>query len=503
MATPLPSSSLTSTHAHKRARLSGDATVASSDESVPLLRRASTSLASSATSSSESDQPSSASVASASVAEATSNDREKDDSETTLVRRAEQMADRAARGEPLTEEEINGVVQSIQNLSGESEGKNDSVFSFDTGRLRGLLGSSAHLSHKDWSVTEANADELLNILFPSPHSSSKRGDSTTFDDMAPVVLERIMTDGNWMAAETHALPSKTGNSAAGSGAAPNDKPWAVLVTGVNGIRKTTSMYQPWFPQVLEEALVVPSGLQDGDVKAQPSARELLPTGQNSFFRQLDHMIATLCNREFEMLYRMTEKECQALQVKDDADGSVAEVPPDAIERYTNLKAAIFSRYRTLSELLGALLLKQARKRCMNCLMETSGKDIAMFQYVDHFLPDYNKLALRFQINQLDLAKTSVDERMKSEILAGMQAHTVQQVIRSNQGGPYGSQVLPDIQRDSDAVWHNQVATNRGVGNDWYKATIQIVAHPDRPWTAQAVRPDGTLGTLHEFLPKEE
>jgi hypothetical protein len=147
-------------------------------------------------------------------------------------------------------------------------------------------------------------------------------------------------------------------------------------------------------------------------------------------------------------------------VKND-DKSAAAVPPEVIERYTNLKAAIFSRYRTLSELLGALLLKQARKRGMNCLMETSGKDIAMFQYVDHFLPKHNKLALRFQINQLDLARTSVDERMKSEIFAGMQAHTVQQVIRSNQGGPYGSQVLPDIQRDSDAVWHDQVATDRG------------------------------------------
>jgi hypothetical protein len=32
------------------------------------------------------------------------------------------------------------------------------------------------------------------------------------------------------------------------------RPWAVLITGLNGIRKTTAVYQPWFAQVLREAL---------------------------------------------------------------------------------------------------------------------------------------------------------------------------------------------------------------------------------------------------------
>jgi hypothetical protein len=498
MATPLPSSS-SSTPAQKRARLSGNAAAATDD--VPLLRRAST-LASTA-SSSDAD-PTSSSTTASTVVEASFDDRENASSEMTLTGRAERMADRASRSVPLTDDEVNGVIESVQNLSRATEDDDNAVSPVDAGRLRKLLVSAAHLSHKDWSVTEANADELFKILFPSPSMNSEYADSlsSSFDVIAPVLLERIMADGNWKAAVSHAS-SKATSSAAGNGAPselnPGEKPWAVLVTGVNGIRKTTSMYQPWFPQVLEEALVVPSGSHDDE--SDPPFERDLPTGQNSFFRQLDHMIATLCNHEFEMLYRMTEKEYQRLCMKD-VDGGATVVHPEVIEKYTNLKAALFSRYRTLSELLGALLLKQARKRCMNCLMETSGKDIAMFQYVDHFLPEHNKLALRFQINELGLAKASVDERMKSEILAGMQAHTVQQIIQSNQGGPYGSQVLPDIQRDSDAVWHDQVATNRGVGNDWYKATIQIVAHPDRPWTAQAVRPDGTLGTLHEFLPKE-
>ena len=47
-------------------------------------------------------------------------------------------------------------------------------------------------------------------------------------------------------------------------------------------------------------------------------------------------------------------------------------------------------------------------------METSGRDVAMFHYVDHFFPSassYNKLALHFVINDLSQAQTSVDQRM--------------------------------------------------------------------------------------------
>jgi hypothetical protein len=412
------------------------------------------------------------------------------------------MASRAAQGLPLTDSEIQLVVESVRNIA-----RGTSAFSDDVadrsdvggemdreGRLVELLRSAAHLSHKAWAVTEANSDQLCSILFDSTEGVS-------FDETAPLVLERILTEGNWNAARNHASSSPEQS---------NRKPWAVLVTGVNGIRKTTSMYQPWFSQVLGEALVSPPlSLSNGAVTKSQGRdddeipRELLPTGHNSFFRQLDHMIATLCNRDFEILYRLTEDECRHA---DSGEGSMSDgdatIPPEVVGRYSNLKAAIFSRYRTLSEILGALLLKQARKRNVNCLMETSGKDVAMFQYVDHLLPNYNKLALRFQVNALDLAKKSVDERMTSEIRAGMKARTVRDIIYTNQGGPYGSQVLPAIQEESDAVWNGQVLTHRGVGEDWYKATIQITAHADRPWTAQAVRPDGTLGSLHEFLPKK-
>jgi len=211
------------------------------------------------------------------------------------------------------------------------------------------------------------------------------------------------------------------------------------------------------------------------------------------------MIATLCNEEFAKLYRLT-RDC----LSSSSDNSSNNEPSkEIIQRYSDFKAAIFSRYRTLSELLGAVLLTEAQKIKLNCMLETSGRDVAMFHYVDHFFPaaNYNKLALHFTINHLEYAKTSVDRRMVEEIQLGVAALEQQDVFASinvNQGGPYGSDVLEGVQADSDRVWRDQVLSGK-VGQDWYKATIQINAHADgTPWTAQAMRPDGTLGTEFAF-----
>ena len=35
------------------------------------------------------------------------------------------------------------------------------------------------------------------------------------------------------------------------------RPWAVLITGVNGIHKTDSIYKDWYREVLDKALVSP------------------------------------------------------------------------------------------------------------------------------------------------------------------------------------------------------------------------------------------------------
>jgi hypothetical protein len=246
------------------------------------------------------------------------------------------------------------------------------------------------------------------------------------------------------------------------------------------------------------------------------------------------MIATLCNEEFIRLYTYTR---DMLVSDNDGDGTTPPQPPtsDIIQLYSNMKAAIFSRYRTVSELLGVILLREAQKLPINCMVETSGRDVAMFHYIDHFFPatSYSKLALHFTINDLQNAKTSVDQRMIDEIQSGIVAlnkNNIFDIINTNVGGPYGSEVLSDIQgklpllgqyyffesplshwllptsfccsADSDRVWkENVMVDDGGVGQDWYKATIQINAHSTEPWTAQAVKPDGSLGTIYQFQRK--
>lgn len=374
-----------------------------------------------------------------------------------IVERTAGMDARAAEGLPLTDTELDEVINSIKNIHPDG---------LDFAALRTILSEVAHLSHKDWTRTGDNSEKLGAVLMPDGMSESAR-----------TMLDRILKEGNWSGAESHAKQAIT-----------KDDPWAVLVTGVNGIRKTTSMYQPWFPELLVEALVAPEG-----AKSKFDER-ILPSGTNSFFRQLDHMIATLCNEDFSLLYKLTGEEMK--------DGE--EPPKELIQKYSNLKAAIFTRYRTLSELLGAQLLRQAQKVKNNCLMETSGRDVAMFHYIDHFFPSgYNKLALHFTINDLSCAQQSVDARMVREMKDGVKAlgdedGSVVKVIYANAGGPYGSEVLPGVQQASDKVWNEVVLKNDGVGEDWYKATIAINAHPTDPWTAQAVKPDGTLGTKFTF-----
>ena len=447
-----------------------------------------------------------------------------------MAERTSGMEERAKSEHPLTSDELKDIRNSLENVL-----PHDTTI--DLNAMVKLLQNVAHLSHKDWKRTSTNADELSRVLqledlpdIPAAKRQKLEQDSNvaTAGDSADAMststmstsggsgvrahgrqmLERILAEGNWDGAARHAAMERP----------TNEKPWAVLVTGVNGIRKTTSIYQPWFSQLLTEALIPPTPPSSSEQQQKFPASfplETLPVGSNSFFRQLDHMIATLCNEDFMMLYALT---AQKVRQWKQEEGKVEErkdetgIPKVIVQTYSNLKAAIFTRYRTLSELLGASLLKQAQRLDSNCMMETSGKDIAMFHYVDHFFDAsrYNKLALHFTINDLSCAQQSVDDRMVREIQAGMKAlenKNVFDIINANAGGPYGSEVLPGIQRASDEVWNNVVMKEKknddreassSVGEDWYKATIAIQAHPTEPWTARAVRPDGSLGTRFVF-----
>lgn len=402
------------------------------------------------------------------LSESSSNLMASSSTENEIVKAAKDMNGRAKDVSPLTEDELDMIVQSMKNIAPE---KNELHWN----EIRQLLADVAHLSHKDWDRTGDSAAALRKLLLGQHDGGLLMPD---FQKM----FRRIMEEGNWYGAASHA-----------SSYSEEQKPWVVLVTGVNGIRKTTSVYQPWFTQLLEEALVTPTG-DEGKV-----TESVLPTGENSFFRQLDHMIISLTNVDFKRLYHLTS---QLVTDQDDIDKGI-------IQSYSDYKAAIFARFRTLSEILGVLLVREANGQNLNVMIETSGRDIAMFHYVDKYFPssDYNKLALHFFVDDLSHAESSVDQRMLREIRDGISAlssEDVQQIINANAGGPYGSEVLKGVQADSDRVWDQVVIGGEGggVGKDWYKASIRIDGHSTEPWTARAIKPDGSEGTLHKFiLPK--
>lgn len=301
------------------------------------------------------------------------------------------------------------VVSSLSQLTNEE---------VDWNGVSDCLKSCAYGTHKEWSKTRASAEELGPLISGEPR----------FREM----FERVLIDGGWDDA-----PSQ------------EEKPWAVLVAGLNGIRKTSAMYEPWMPQVLRECL---AGVED------------VPTGSNSFFRQLDFVMATVANDEFFDLYS--------------TDAALAE--------YAAKKADIFAKYRTVAEVAGIVLVEEAKRHRKNVILETSGRDVGMFDYVDaNFGQDYRKLVIYFDINDVQVAKDSVDARMKGEMVRGRKARDdPRQRIYANAGGPYGPDALDGVYAQSKQVWADEVLSGN-VGSDWYKAVVKIDASDPAKWTCQA------------------
>jgi len=136
-------------------------------------------------------------------------------------------------------------------------------------------------------------------------------------------------------------------------------------------------------------------------------------------------------------------------------------------------------------MVGVELLNIGKSDNVNILVETSGRDIAMFEYIEKFFPastNYQKLALHFTINDLKHAETSVDTRMLKEIDAGRKvlegAKNPSDIVNVNLGGPYGSSVLAGVEADSERDW-GEVQGRDG----WQFATININGNDDMSaWT---------------------
>eukprot|EP00808_Paulinella_micropora_P002186 g63785.t1 len=328
-----------------------------------------------------------------------------------------------------------------------------------------LLKESAHLSHKDWKQTQANALQLQAQVFPDHPDLIQ-------DTHFRQIFRRALEGGAWETAlaSTHKSIQKFGASY---------RPWVVLVCGLNAIRKTTATYQDWFPELLSAAIQPPHGSND-----RPSPADV-PVGANSFFRQLDYVIAIAANQEFKRMYELLP--C----LEEELGNHQKEV-----DIYSTIKDSIFARYRTVAEMYGVLLVKECQKKKVNVMIETSGRDIGMYDYVNALFPDelgYRKLVLHFNINDLSFAQQSVTSRMAKEMELGriaLRSGDIQDVVKANMGGPYGAAVLPGVQKDEQAVWKQvlaDAAQGKGPAVGWYQAAIDIKASSlssGKPWTAQ-------------------
>eukprot|EP00668_Euglena_longa_P001511 GGOE01001793.1.p1 GENE.GGOE01001793.1~~GGOE01001793.1.p1 ORF type:complete len:755 (-),score=161.01 GGOE01001793.1:258-2219(-) len=349
--------------------------------------------------------------------------------------RAAAMKTAAAERVPFSEAELDRCIQSLRRLG--------DLGKVDWAAVRSLLGRAAHLPHQDWAHTEAVGRELFGLL------------SATTSDAFRHLFSWVLQGGHWEDAVAAAArrPSE-------------DRPWVVLVTGLNGIRKTTSLYQPWFPQALATAL-----------SSKPST--VLPTGPNSFFRQLDFIMATVANEDFCELYRLSD-----------------------LPLYCAAKAAIYARYRTLAEVVGMMLVREAQCHNVNVIVETSGRDVAMFHYIDALFADtnYQRLVLHFTINDLQFAERSVDVRMAQELKTGQEAlqrnASAAEMVQVNTGGPYSAQALQQVRLDSDQVW---LRVLRGeVAADWLSASIEVHGALTEQWSVRV--DDGPIQREHAFQP---
>jgi hypothetical protein len=131
---------------------------------------------------------------------------------------AQAMNQRAKDMVPFSDDEVMGIVHSLQNVlplqepqSSASVPLSESTIQWDA--LRELLSNVAHLSHKDWTITGQNSQPLSTILQLS--AQNLLSDAPTRQ-----MLQRILHEGNWDGAAENAVHAK----------AKSAKPWVVLVT---------------------------------------------------------------------------------------------------------------------------------------------------------------------------------------------------------------------------------------------------------------------------------
>ena len=158
-------------------------------------------------------------------------------------------------------------------------------------------------------------------------------DSHIFGERAPALSVtssfanafKVLEGGNWAPHRSTPPRSQSKND--------RDRPWVVLVTGLNGVRKMTAT-SPGSKTLWRRRSWGRTG------RGARRKRVQLPTGSNSAAARLRRGD---CCVTIEKLYAISD-----------------------VSEYAKAKAAIFARYRTTSEMVGALLVEEASRINATC-----------------------------------------------------------------------------------------------------------------------------------------
>eukprot|EP00404_Azadinium_spinosum_P061925 CAMPEP_0180697620 /NCGR_PEP_ID=MMETSP1038_2-20121128/3594_1 /TAXON_ID=632150 /ORGANISM="Azadinium spinosum, Strain 3D9" /LENGTH=517 /DNA_ID=CAMNT_0022729147 /DNA_START=73 /DNA_END=1623 /DNA_ORIENTATION=+ len=387
---------------------------------------------------------------------------------------------------PESEKELTSLKNA--GIGGEEILPADISILWDSGEWEQVEGDGTHERWKAWYVkhakknpfdfagTFAAAEELIPIVHDALGiEQSNDQELTSTVEVLKKLFPHAMKGGGWDAAMTYRKENK------------EDNPFMILVDGIWGSRKSSTMCNPQLAQMLQVALkdekqklataergdqlVVaeanpekpPAKLQDlekhltnlyqaakADTK-KTGAHARSISGGTAFFRQLDFFIAGVSTGRFRALLETYSPE-----------------PAEFWEAYAKEKSKIFRDFRFIAECWMWIAMKAAVANNLNCIVEGSGTHVGVHTLVDAYLntlatrTDYQRLWIHFDVLIPKLAAASVEERFKKELeefqylKRQVQTPSKERIDQINSGGAgYGEANLEKAQEANMVIWRDR------------------------------------------------
>jgi hypothetical protein len=189
------------------------------------------------------------------------------------------------------------------------------------------------------------------------------------------ILPHVFTGGNWDNAIS--ITKK--------------QPAVILVCGLNGIRKSSSMNK-------DDRI---KDIISRNLKHLQYDPDSMPSGKNSFFRQLDYVISSITSAFFYDLYSN----------KPNIDTDI----------YGKIKKNIFNVVARLNAVWISLITYIATERKKHIIVEAVGNNTNAITTINNTFTNYNKVIIYFQLEKgnIQYAKDSVTKRLENDLSNGI------------------------------------------------------------------------------------